>query len=165
MTRHTLLALGLLTLADFASAAATSDELMRQIDRADRALFDAVFERCDADAVGTMITDDFEFYHDKGGQVARSKAEFVAKIRQTCANQETGKDPKARRVILPGSVEVFPMKGLGAVQMGSHRFYQRREGGPDVPTEQARFTHLWRIEGDRWLLARVISYHHVARTQ
>jgi hypothetical protein len=50
-----------------------------QIGAADRALFEAVFERCDA--VGRKVTDDFEFFHGKRGRIAGSKVEVVAAIR------------------------------------------------------------------------------------
>jgi hypothetical protein len=37
----------------------------------------AIFVECDARAVSTMVTDDFEFFHGKWGQIAKSRDEFV----------------------------------------------------------------------------------------
>ena len=39
------------------------------IAKADADLFAAVFNRCDADTVAAMLTDDFRFVHDKDGEV------------------------------------------------------------------------------------------------
>ena len=112
-----------------------------------------------------MVTDDFEFFHDKWGQIAKSKADFVASIRGACTRQKAGSDFKARREVLSTSVEAFPIANYGALQMGVHRFFRLEPGKPDIPTEHAKFAHLWRREGGRWLLARVISYEHVEDSQ
>ena len=47
-----------------------TQKLQDQIAAQDRQLFDTVFIRCDADALAELLTDDFEFYHDKFGRVA-----------------------------------------------------------------------------------------------
>lgn len=132
-----------------------------QVEAADSALFRAVFDDCDPDAVAGLVTDDFEFYHDKWGQTARSKDDFVKAIRGLCERQRAGTDFKARRVLVPGSLQVFPMKGYGALEMGRHDFFKREEGKPDVPTEHALFANLWKLDKGRWLLARTLSYDHV----
>jgi hypothetical protein len=135
--------------------------LQEQIERADRTLFRTIFDDCNPDELAGLVTDDFEFFHDKWGQIARSKDEFVKSIRGLCERQRTGVDFKARRVLTPGTMTVFPMKGYGALETGRHDFFKREEGKPDIPTEHARFTHLWKLENGRWLLARVLSYDHV----
>ena len=135
--------------------------LQEQIAEADRALFRAIFDDCNPDALPAMVTDDFEFYHDKWGQIARSKDEFVKSIRGMCERQRAGTDFKGKRVLVAGSMEVLPMRGYGAIEIGKHRFFKVESGKPDIPTEHARFTHLWRHENGRWLLARVLSYDHV----
>lgn len=155
------LLLAALVSASPAAVSQTPPTLQDQIAEADRALFRAVFDDCNPDALAALVTDDFEFYHDKWGQTARSKDEFVKSIRGMCERQRAGTDFKGKRVLVEGSVEVLPMKGYGAIEMGKHRFYKVEPGKPDIPTEHARFTHLWRQENGRWLLARVLSYDHV----
>ena len=135
--------------------------LAQQVAEADQALFRAIFDDCDPEALKGMVTDDFEFYHDKWGQIARSREEFVKSIRGMCERQRAGTDFKGRRVLLKESLEVFPMKGYGAIESGRHDFFKVEPGKPDVPTEHARFTHLWKLDNGRWLLARVLSYDHV----
>lgn len=137
------------------------DALHAAIEAADRVLFGAIFDRCDADEVGRLVTEDLEFFHDKWGRIAKSRAEFVDSIRGLCARQAAGTDPRARREPIAGTMKVWPMKGYGALQSGDHRFFQIHPGRGAVLTETAKYTQLWRREGDRWLLARVFSYDHV----
>jgi hypothetical protein len=159
--RRAALLLAALLSASSLSLAQAPGPLHDQVAEADRALFRAIFDDCNPDALPALVTDDFEFYHDKWGQIARSKDEFVKSIRGLCERQRAGTDFKGKRVLIEGSVEVLPMKGYGAIEMGKHRFYKVEPGKPDIPTEHARFTHLWRQENGRWLLARVLSYDHV----
>jgi len=135
--------------------------LATQVEAADRALFRAIFDDCDAKALEPMVTADFEFYHDKWGQTARSGAEFVKAIAGMCERQRAGTDFRARRELDAGSSAVFPMKDYGALHVGRHRFFRREAGRPDQPTERAQFANLWKLEDGRWRLARVFSFDHV----
>lgn len=144
-----------------AAHAQPSKPLAEEIAVADAQLFAAIFDQCDVDALAPLVAEDFEFFHDKWGQIARTKAEFLAAIRGACERQRAGTDFKARRVLEPGSSEVFVMRQLGAFQTGRHRFFRVEPGRPDQATESARFAHLWRQLDGRWQLARVVSYDHV----
>lgn len=135
-------------------------DLRSEIEAADKSLFAAVFDSCDPDEVGRRVTEDLEFFHDRWGPIANSRDEFVKIIRSSCERQAAGSDPKARCEPLPETIAVYPMKNYGALETGSHRFYQIRPGG-EVLTGRAKYVHLWRQVDARWLLARVISYDHV----
>lgn len=134
--------LGLLSMSVMAASAQDAQSIEAAIAQADQEFFKAVFDTCDADAVGTMVTDDFEFFHDKLGQIADSGEAFVALFRGACERQAAGTDFKARRELAEGSMAVFVMNNYGALQMGSHRFFRAEPGKADIPTEHARFTHL-----------------------
>jgi len=134
--------------------------LTEQVAAQDRALFAAVFDTCDTKALAGMLAADFEMYHDKGGQVARSAADFVKSIEGMCARQKTGEDYRARRELVPGTLKVYPLNNYGAVQVGEHRFYKLEPGKPEKLVEVALFTHLWKQEAAGWKLARVLSYDH-----
>ena len=121
---------------------------------------DQGLDHCDSDEVGAWIPDDLEFVHDKGGVVARSGAEFLARIRASCVAQAEGREPRTRRERIECTLEVFPISNIGAVETGTHRFYHLHPGKPDEPTEEGRFTMYWRREGSQWRLARVLSYDH-----
>lgn len=142
------------------SGPAQTRELTEEIAERDRVFFDALFNRCDVETLGSMITEDFEFYHDKHGMTADSRARFVESIQRMCERQKTGEDYRARRELVDGTLEVYPLSNYGAVEIGVHRFYQKIEGQPDKLVEIARFTHLWKKEKDGWKMSRVLSYDH-----
>lgn len=142
-----------------AGAPPASPELIDALARQDRALFEAVFG-CKLDVLPGMLTDDFEFFHDKWGQTASSRQQFVDAIAQGCERQRTGSDFKARRELVEGSMTVHVLNRYGAMQMGTHRFYALQAGQPDRLTETGLFIDLWKQESGTWKLARVISYDH-----
>jgi hypothetical protein len=126
-----------------AGALAQGDRsLQAQITAADAAFFAALFDRCDVATLATLVSDDFEFVHDKWGQIAESTSEFLGNIAGMCERQKAGTDFRARRSLTPGSFDMFPLRKYGACQTGSHRFYKLGPGKPDEPTESARFAHL-----------------------
>lgn len=141
-------------------AAPASPEVVATLAEKDRRLFDAVFN-CKPDVLKTLIADDFEFFHDKGGMTANSGPQFVGMIEDGCRKQEEGTNFRARRELVEGSMTVHMIGEYGAMQMGTHRFYALRTGKPDQLTETGEFIDLWKRDGDDWKLARVISYDHV----
>jgi len=63
-------------------------------------------------------------------------------------------------------MEVYPLYEnnsqvlYGAIQNGSHDFYQQYDGEEAQKTNTAKFTHVWIIEKGDWKLKRVLSYNH-----
>jgi len=135
---------------------ALTDEIAKQ----DATFFAAFFDRCDVATVSTMITDDFEFYHDKDGESSHNAKEFLADMQGHCDRLKSGSDFPARRELVKESLEVYPLNNYGAVEIGVHKFYALRKGQPDLLTETSKFTQLWKNDGGHWKLARVISYGH-----
>ncbi len=146
----------LLTLALTATSSAHADglpadaPLYREIAAMDAAITDT-FNRHDLAAAMALFADDVEFFHDQGGlqHYADVKAGFAGLFRP-------GSD--IRRELVPGSLQVYPVPGFGAIQIGTHRFCHTENGKPDCGT--FAFTHVWRKTGERWQLARVVSYGH-----
>lgn len=138
-------------------APVATKELFAELAEKDRLLYDAVF-RCDLEALRGLVAGDFEMYHDKSGLVAKSGTRFVQNIREQCDRRSWGMDYPARRELVEGTLEVFPLDHYGAIQVGVHRFY--REGGSN-PVEISRFTNIWKKDDDgTWKLARALSYDH-----
>ncbi len=135
-------------------------ELHDEIAAMDRMLFAAVFDTCDIATLATLVTDDFEFFHDKDGHSSRSGAQFVKAIEGTCERQKTGEDYRARRELESGSMHVYPLNNYGAIQVGRNRFYQLLPGEPERLVEVSQFTNLWKKDATGWKLARVLSYDH-----
>jgi uncharacterized protein DUF4440 len=125
----------------------TQEELTRTITALDKQLFDA-YNTCDIEKLGTLVTDDLEFYHDKTG-LAVGKQVFLDAIKKNICGKVT-------RELVQGSLEVYPLHGYGAVEIGLHRF--RHPGDSDVG--EAKFVQLWQYKNGAWKISRVISYDH-----
>ena len=124
----------------------------RQIAASDSAFFDA-YNNCQLSKMESYFTRDVEFYHDQSG-LARLAGVMDALRKNICG--------KVHRDPVPGSLEVYPLKGYGAVSIGLHRFCDSRkhqtcvEGNSGV----AKFVTLWRQQNGKWRMSRVISYDH-----
>ncbi len=134
--------------------------LFQQLKTCDSLLFNVGFNQCNLDVFDTLVADDFEFYHDQSG-ITPNKEAFISGTKNGLCTM----DYKAIRKLQPGSLNVFPLYNngelYGALQTGFHQFYALYPNDPDLKlTSEARFTHLWLKEGNRWKLARVISYDH-----
>ncbi len=116
----------------------------------DSAFFEA-YNTCDInlDRYSAFYTEDIEFYHDKGG-FANSKQEIVESTKKYVCGKVT-------RELVKGSVEVYPVPGYGAIEIGLHKFHNREE--PDHKPHIGRFTIIWRQETGEWKIAKVISLH------
>ena len=64
---------------------------------------------------------------------------------------------------MPGSLEVYPLKGYGAVEIGVHCFHHPRN--PKDGPGEAKFVTLWQNKDGAWRVTRVISYDHGSVTK
>jgi ketosteroid isomerase-like protein len=124
--------------------------LFATVSELDTQLFDA-YNRCDLVKLGTMVSDDLEFYHDQTG-LQVGKGPFLESIKTNICG-------KVQRHLTEGSLEVHPLRGYGAVEIGSHTFTHPGEKAADV-AGQAKFVMLWQQKDGGWKLTRVISYGH-----
>lgn len=135
-----------------------ADPAMReQVLAAGGAVFDAVFASCNAAALETLVAGDFEFYHDKSGVVTKSGRQFVQSVADMCAHPG---EWRSRRELVKDSVEIYPIEGYGAMEIGVHRFYERKLEQPERLAGIAKFSHVWKRENGQWKLSRVLSYGH-----
>ena len=125
-------------------------ELDTTLHALDTALFDA-YNRCDLPRFSALVADDVEFYHDQGG-ITLGNAALTESIRKNICGHVT-------RELTPGSLRVYPMKGIGAIEIGTHRFFENRN---PVASGEAAFTMLWVYKNGAWKLSRVLSYDHHA---
>ena len=125
----------------------SDQELTVAITSLDKQLFDA-YNTCNIEKLGTLVTDDLEFYHDKTG-LAVGKQPFLKAIKENICGKVT-------RELVAGSLEVYPLHGYGAVEIGVHRFHH--PGDSDVG--EAKFVMLWQYKDGAWKISRVISYDH-----
>ncbi len=136
---------------------APDDELFRKLAALDGELFGA-YNSCDLDGFATFFAEDVEFYHDKGG-ATRGRATLIDSLKKNICG-------KTRRDLVPGTLEVHPMDGYGALQIGAHRFCDAQAKACDgTAGGVARFIHLWENRDGSWKITRVISYDHAPAAQ
>lgn len=124
-----------------------SQEVYDVIVSMDKKFFDA-YNTCDIPIADSLLSEDIEFYHDLGG-LSTSKTQLMDGLKNNICGKVT-------RVLQEGSIEVYPIKNYGAVQMGKHGFYNRSEKNK---IKYAKFVHIWRLEHGSWRLTRVVSLH------
>ncbi len=132
--------------------ATTQQQLYSEIARMDSIFFDA-FNNHKIEVVKTIFSKDLEFYHDKGGF-----ANYEQSVANTQSLFERNKTTGLTRTLVKGSLEVYPIKDFGAIQVGEHRFCHVENGKDDCGT--FKFTHVWKKQEGQWKLTRVISYDH-----
>lgn len=130
----------------------SAQELTKKIAYMDSVLFYA-FNTCDVNTSKSLFTEDLEFYHDAGGLT--NYDQNVNSILQRCK-----KETKVRRELVKGSLEVFPIKDFGAIQIGSHRFYYTEKGQKEKLDGTFKFVHIWKNTNGDWKISRVVSYDH-----
>ncbi|QNK62415.1 nuclear transport factor 2 family protein [Pedobacter sp. PAMC26386] len=127
--------------------------LFNQIAAADSTLFHAV-NTCDSVTYIKFFNPDVEFYHDLGGLTVGSDNELKS-FKEMCA-----RGSHIRRELIKGSLEVYPIRGYGAIEIATHRFYHTNKGQQEKLSGTYKFLHVWQFKDNQWKLARIISYGH-----
>ena len=156
----TAVALGLVGIAAFAQekvpaleTIGNQAELDKAITELDRQLFEA-YNHCDLKKFDSLLADDVEFYHDQGG-VTLGHAALTESVKVNICTGDT------QRVLVPGTLKIYHMKGYGAIEMGVHRFIHPKTEATNG-TGEASFVHLWRYKDGAWKITRALSYDHHA---
>jgi Domain of unknown function (DUF4440) len=151
----------LLLLAAAAVVLPEGPALQAEVRAVDDRFFTAYFGTpCQPALIRSMLADDFEMYHDKGGVVAVNAEQFMADYAKGCAARSAPDAWRSRRELVPESLHVDPVPGFGAIEDGVHRFYERRGDGPEKLAGTAHFTQLWVKTDQGWKLKRVFSFRH-----
>ena len=155
MRRHFAVFSCLLSLVASAALAQTTppaapNELTRTVARLDAELF-AAFNAHDVNRLMGFFADNLEFYHDKGGlsNFAQTRDSFARLFAQS---------PDISRTLVPGTLEVYPIKGYGATHIATQRFCHVENGRQDCGN--SKFVMVWQQQGDTWRITRVVSYDH-----
>jgi Domain of unknown function (DUF4440) len=124
-------------------------ELDKAVTALDTELFDA-YNTCDLAKFSSLLDDNVEFYHDQGGVTLGREA-----LTKSVKDNICGGD--VRRELVPGTLQIYYMKGYGAVEIGVHRFYHPKTKGG---VGEGRFITLWQCKDGAWKITRAISYDH-----
>ena len=133
-----------------AGQANSQEGLFKEIFHMDSVLFNA-FNSRDIDQFKKLFVQDLEFYHDKGGL---SNYEYTINSLKVTAALNNG----LKRELLKGSLEVYPIPGYGAMEIGTHTFCHNENDKEDCGT--FKFVHIWKKNNDDWKITRVVSYGH-----
>lgn len=138
---------------------AKDSELFLALKKHDSLFFEKSFNECDLAFLEKAIHPDLVFYHDQGG--VQNKTTFLESVKNNiCSNP----NQKPIRKVKGDSLAVFPLyeNGIlyGVIQQGIHEFYLREQGKNDVLTSTARFTHVYLLINNQWILREVLSYDH-----
>jgi len=133
-----------------AVGASSQSSLYKEIAKRDSALSKA-FNAHDLNALMSSFSEDLEFYHDAGGLQSYTQVRdgFGALF---------SKNDGIRREVVAGTLDVYPIRGYGAIEVGAHQFCHAENGRRDCGT--FKFLQVWRSEAGMWRITRVISYGH-----
>lgn len=125
-------------------------ELYHTIVALDSTFFEA-YNTCNLnlEKYGAFYAEDIEFYHDNGGFM-NSKKEIIESTKKYICGKVT-------RELVKGSIEVYPIKGYGAVEFGLHKFHNKEE--PNAKSTAGKFTIIWKKTNNNWQITKVISLH------
>jgi ketosteroid isomerase-like protein len=128
---------------------AQDQKLYNEIVKMDQVFFTA-YNNCDMKTQSNILSEDLEFFHDKGG-LATSKKNILESLEKNICN-------KVKRTLIKGSIEVYPIHNYGAVQIGYHKFFNKLE--PTAKSIPSKFITIWKKEKDSWKITRVVSLHN-----
>ena len=134
-------------------SAKLEQKMKKELKEMDSRLFDAVFAGNNTAKLRDILTNDFEFYHDKNGLVSQSAEAFVSAI-------ERNHQPDMQREVIAESVKTYSLNGFGAIQEGIHRFFKINKDHSKQLISTARFFHVWEKHDGSWKLKREFSYAH-----
>jgi hypothetical protein len=124
--------------------------LYSKIKELDSLMFNA-YNHQDLPKMKSYFTADLEWYQDNGGLLNN---ETVFTNFQSIFN----KKDKLTRELVKGTLEVVPIKGFGAIEIGQHRFKHIENGKLEIGT--FRFLMIWKNVNGDWRISRVVSFDH-----
>ncbi|WP_194776853.1 nuclear transport factor 2 family protein [Pararhodonellum marinum] len=156
-TFRSILLIILLTGLALTAFSQQSGELYNAIVKMDSLFFSAQNE-CDLEKYASFLSEDFEFFHDKGGFTA-SKDDEMKGMGIFCGEEQRTRQP-IRRELIDGTLKVYPMDNYGAMEFCEHVFYLQINDGTEKVVGSGKMTALWKLINNEWKLTRVISYDH-----
>jgi hypothetical protein len=125
-------------------------QLYQTIKALDAQLF-AAFNAADLAGTKQFFAPELEFYHDKDGLT--NYAQFVASL-----DRLFHQAVRPQRTLIPESLEVYPIKDFGAVEIGLHRFCVVENGQTNCTV--FKFIQVWHHHDGKWQVTRSISVGH-----
>ena len=132
------------------AAAQTSGPLFNEIAQVDSLQFDA-FNTRNLDHLMYYFDSSLELYQDNTGvrNYDQTKQAFGNLFKMSYV---------LTRKLVPGSMEVYPIKDYGAIETGQHTFSHVENGQLQVNTY--KFMQIWQKKDAVWRVTREITYGH-----
>ena len=127
-------------------------QLFNTIAHMDSVMFNA-FNSRDLEVLKILFAPDVEFYNDGKGVTGYDGT--IAGFKGIFENKQAA---DLRRDLLKETLEVYPMPGFGAIEMGTHRFTHTENGQPVIGL--MKFVHIWQYKDGQWKVTRVVSVGH-----
>jgi ketosteroid isomerase-like protein len=131
----------------FYATRAQSSEVYKTVVKLDSTFFQA-YNDCDMAKQAEFYSDSIEFFHDKSGLQTSKKKILEDTKAYICG--------KITRKLVKGSIEVSPIPGYGAVELGEHAFYNKAQ---NTTSEPSKFVIVWKNNNGKWIITKVISLH------
>jgi ketosteroid isomerase-like protein len=132
------------------AAAQTSGSLYNEIAQLDSLQFDA-FNTRNLDHLMNYFDKSLELYQDNTGvrNYDQTKQAFGNLFKMSYV---------LTRKLVPGSMEVYPIKDYGAIETGQHHFSHIENGQQQVSTY--KFMQIWQKKDGIWRVTREMTYGH-----
>lgn len=132
------------------ASAQTSGPLYNEIARQDSLQFGA-FNARNLDQLMSYFDTSLELYQDNTGvrNYEQTKAAFGGLFKM---------DYVLTRKLIPGTMEVYPIKDFGAIETGMHAFSHTEGGQFQVGTY--KFMQIWQKKDGVWRVIREVTYGH-----
>lgn len=65
---------------------------------------------------------------------------------------------KVTRELVKGSIEVYPIKNYGAIEMGLHKFHNNTDAS-SANSRAGKFIIIWQHKNNQWKITKVVSLH------
>lgn len=126
-------------------------QLYETIVKLDSMFFEA-YNTCNTnlDKYASYFSENIEFFHDKAGLMTSKEDIILATKKNICG--------KVTRELVKGSIEVYPIKDFGAVEIGLHKFRNNQES-IETPLKVGRFLIIWENKNKEWKIRKVVSLH------
>lgn len=113
-------------------------------------IFFQAYNTCDLAKQAAIYSDNIEFYHDQGGLMTVKQEILDGTEKYICG--------KVTRELIKESIEVYPIKDFGAIEIGLHKFHNNTEK-EGTPSHASKFIIFWKNENNKWSITKVVSLH------
>lgn len=128
----------------------TDKNLFATIIVQDSCLF-AAFNTGNFDVFREYFSEDLEIYQDNIG--VRNYEQSMNAFQELFE-----KDYRLTRELIKESLEVYPVKDFGAIEVGQHRFCHIENGKQICGI--FKFVHVWSFRDGKWKITRIMTYDH-----